>query len=184
MWTKTSCSVVLLIQLKALRTNSLLHHHRYTLTTYNSKCLNVLGMVNIFFLLCVGIVFEYGIMQTGLWWLFHIVAIFFGILFPFRARVIRETGKCKHVHISMVIAGLLIPCIPVAATFGTGGYGITRFPPILCTAKDGAAIFYSLVLPVSLYLGTVASLLIVIYLGISKVWTAILVTLTRALVCM
>ena len=126
-------------------------------------------LVNIVILLYIGIVFDYCAMQTGLWWLFHIVAIFFGILFPFRTRVIRETGRCRHVHIAMVIMGLIVPCIPVAVTLGTGGYAMTRFPPILCTAKNGAAIFYSLVLPVSLYLGTVVSLLVTIYLGISKV---------------
>jgi len=125
--------------------------------------------VNIVILLYIGIVFDYCAMQTGLWWLFHIVAIFFGILFPFRTRVIRETGRCRHVHIVMVIMGLILPCIPVAVTLGTGGYAMTRFPPILCTAKNGAAIFYSLVLPVSLYLGTVVSLLVIIYLEISKV---------------
>jgi len=126
-------------------------------------------LVNIVILLYIGIVFDYCAMQTGLWWLFHIVAIFFGILFPFRTRVIRETGRCRHVHIVMVIMGLILPCIPVAVTLGTGGYAMTRFPPILCTAKNGAAIFYSLVLPVSLYLGTVVSLLVIIYLEISKV---------------
>ena len=117
----------------------------------------------------VGIVLDYAAMQIGLWWLFHIVVIFFGISFPFRTRVIRERGRCRHVHIAMVIVGLFIPCIPVVVTLGTGGYGTTRFPPILCTAKNGAAIFYSLVLPISLYLGTVVSLLVIIYLGISKV---------------
>jgi len=44
-----------------------------------------------------------------------------------------------------------------------------KVPPYSVYSKNGAAIFYSLVLPVSLYLGTVVSLLVIIYLEISKV---------------
>jgi len=57
----------------------------------------------------------------------------------------------------MVIIGLVVPCAPVVVSLVRSGYA-SLSPSILCSPKDGAAAFYSLVLPVSALLATGISL--------------------------
>ena len=107
-------------------------------------------------------------MQLALWWLLHIIVIFSGITFPFKARSIRAAGRCRYVHVVMVTIGLIVPCVPVAVSFVRRGYGSVS-PTFLCTPRDGAASFYSLVLPISIFLATGISMLVIMFVGITKV---------------
>ena len=120
------------------------------------------------FILFSGVVFVYTIMQLALWWLLHIIVIFSGITFPFKTRSIRAAGRCRHVHIVMLTIGLIVPCAPVAISFVRRGYGSVS-PTFLCTPRDGAASFYSLVLPISVFLATGISMLVIMFVGITKV---------------
>ena len=68
----------------------------------------------------------------------------------------------KYIHITCVVIGVLVPLVPVVATMseyahgestekaimGGLGFGITRFPPRLCTGVHGDTIFYSVTLPI------------------------------------
>lgn len=107
-------------------------------------------------------------MQLALWWLLHIIVIFSGITFPFKARSIRAAGRCRYVHVVMVTIGLIVPCVPVAVSFVRRGYGSVS-PTFLCTPRDGAASFYTLVLPISVFLATGISMLVIMFVGITKV---------------
>jgi hypothetical protein len=83
-----------------------------------------------------------------------------------------------------VIAGILIPFLPVVATmaafaadiksnpqlqqrgvtFSSGGLGYRqiRFPPLLCSGRDSRAVYYTSVLPINLI--TIAGLTELIFL--------------------
>ena len=119
--------------------------------------------------------FVYVSMQLALWWLFHIIVIFSGIVFPFRTRTIQAAGRCRHVHISMVVIGLAVPCVPVIVSLVKGGHA-SLSPSILCSPKDGAAAFYPLVLPISVLLATGISLLVLMFVKIAKVYMCHLYT--------
>lgn len=68
----------------------------------------------------------------------------------------------KYVHIACIGIGILLPIVPVVAIMahsargksldeavkGGLGFGITRFPPLLCTGVDGDTVFYSVTLPI------------------------------------
>jgi len=68
----------------------------------------------------------------------------------------------------MVIIGLVVPCAPVVVSLVRSGYA-SLSPSILCSPKDGAAAFYSLVLSVSALLATGISLLVLMFVTIAKV---------------
>ena len=72
----------------------------------------------------------------------------------------------------MVVVGLVLPTLPVIVTFTTGdpsGFGMTRFPPILCTGLQTDSTFYSLVLPINILMIIGIPLLIIIFWTIHKV---------------
>ena len=51
----------------------------------------------------------------------------------------------------------------MAVGFGTGGYTVPRFPPITCLAMNPDAAFYSLILPVTVFVAAGISLVIGIF---------------------
>ena len=119
-----------------------------------------------------GIVFYYGLFQLAVWWFCHEISLFWGIRFPFHAKSFETAHRTKYIHITMVIVGLVLPALPVIVTFTTGdpsGFGLTRFPPILCTGMHRNATFYSLVLPINILMATGIPLLIIIFWIIHKV---------------
>lgn len=132
-------------------------------------------------------VFYYVLIQFGIWWLVHVTAILWKIQFPFHAHQHKSTHCIRWIHVICVVLGLLIPLIPVIVTvvdsimdsnnsssstqFGTLGFGVTRFPPVLCTGVDRSATYYSLVLPLNLILLTGITELAIIFWIIHKVRT-------------
>ena len=119
-----------------------------------------------------GIVFYYSLFQLTVWWFCHEVSIFWKIRFPIHAKTFETSHRVKYVHITMVVVGLALPILPVIVTFTTGdpsGFGMTRFPPILCTSLQKDSTFYSLVLPINILTIIGTPLLIIIFWTIHKV---------------
>ena len=119
-----------------------------------------------------GIAFYYCLFQLAVWWFCHEISLFWKIRFPFHARSFETTHRIKYVHITMVIVGLVLPALPVIVTFTAGdpsGFGLTRFPPILCTGLQRDSTFYSLVLPIDILSAIGIPLLIIIFWIVHKV---------------
>ena len=118
-----------------------------------------------------------------MFWLCHVLAIFWGLKFPFHARAFQTARRTKYVHITCVIISMLFPVIPVVATmikyshgksFGEAtkgglGFGIVRFPPIFCQGRDKDTVFYTLILPIVVILLVGMTVLILIFWIIHKV---------------
>lgn len=119
---------------------------------------------------------HYLLLQINLWWVLHMITLFWKVYFPIHARVLKSTRRLKIVHAVCVITALLVPLIPVAAPFisntltearaqqpvtGTHGFGFTLFPPILCSGINENVTFYTLILPnvLLLLVGTVTLIL-------------------------
>ena len=93
--------------------------------------------------------------------------------------------RVKYVHIAAVALSILVPFTPVvaimsqyghgrsAAEAATGGlgFGITRFPPLLCTGRHANTTFYSLILPIFLILMVGMTMLVIIFFIIHRVST-------------
>ena len=91
--------------------------------------------------------------------------------------------RVKYVHITCVVVGILVPFLPIIATMaqfahgkssadaakGGLGFGIIRFPPLLCLGRHGDMTFYSLILPIVIILMIGMTILIQIFWIMHKV---------------
>ena len=141
-----------------------------------------------------GILITYVLGQLALWWLFHIVSLFWKIKFPFHARSFEMSGKFKYIHIICVIVGIMLPLLPIISSmakfavdirkqnnnstsqikndlFLSGGLGFrsTRFPAILCSGTDADVIFYSVILPIDIILASGCTMLITVLWSVHRV---------------
>ena len=89
--------------------------------------------------------------------------VFFAVYFPFRAKFLEKNGYFVYIHVVMVVVALLLACVPVAATFATGGFIVARFPTVNCFANNVDVTFYALEFPLSLMLATGLSLIVLIF---------------------
>ena len=118
--------------------------------------------IDTFMLKHVGAVSTYCLLQLAIFWFCHLLALFWKTKFPFHARSLQNAHHIKYVHITCVAVGIIFPVIPVIAIMsqyahgrstsevvkGGLGFGITRFPPLVCTGSHGDTIIYSLTLPI------------------------------------
>jgi len=97
-----------------------------------------------------------------------VVAVFLAVVFPFHKRKLDAEGRTKYIYSAMILLGLILPCVPVAVSFGTGGFVAINadFP---CIGRDRRAIVYSFVLAESVLIATGISLLIIVFRKIIKV---------------
>ena len=134
-------------------------------------------------MLLLGAVFYYTLFQLMVLWLCHIPTLFWGLKFPFQANAFKRSHRMKYLHIASVVVGVLVPFVPVFATMiqfsygkssaeavrGGLGFGVIRFPPIICMGRHKDTTFYSLVLPLSIILMIGITLLIFVFWIIHKV---------------
>ena len=127
--------------------------------------------------------FFYGLLQLATFWFCHVLAIFWKLRFPFHSRAYQTAHRIKYIHITCVAIGIIFPALPVVATmsqaaYGTSsadavkaglGFGLIRFPPILCTGRHGDTTFYSLILPSLLILMVGMTFLLIIFWTIHRV---------------
>ena len=66
--------------------------------------------------------------------------VFAKLQFPLQSRGLE---KNKIIHLIVVLLAALVPCIPVIASFLTGGYNTLIYPHILCLMKNADAAYYS-----------------------------------------
>ena len=107
-------------------------------------------------------------MQSTLWVLFHVTALFWGIAFPFHYRRIKEDGYIKYIHITAVAVAVLAPLVSALAPL-KDGFIPPRSPPLVCTAVNADYTFYTLALPISILLAISTCLLIFTFWIILKV---------------
>ena len=114
----------------------------------------------------IGAASTYCLLQLVIFWFIHLLALFWKTVFPLHARSLQKAHRIKYIHITCVAVGIIFPVIPVIAVVsqyargkstsevvkGGLGFGITRFPPLLCTGKHGDTIMYSLTLPIVILL--------------------------------
>lgn len=133
-------------------------------------------------------VFIYTLLQLTVLWLCHTTTLFWKIRFPFHARSFEVARRTKYIHAACILAALIVPLVPIIASVvdnavemqsstssnisfleGGLGYGLTRFPPILCTPTDADVTFYSVVLPIDISLMIGCTLLVIMFWIVHKV---------------
>ena len=117
-------------------------------------------------LVFIGIIFTYGVLQSGFWIMIITLVIFWGFYFPFHYQRFKARGQLKHVHITAVILAVALPAVP-ALTFLRDGYHISKFQ--FCIGRSLNTIFYGFVLLLSIWSGIITTLMVLILWSILKV---------------
>ena len=81
---------------------------------------------------------------------FHILSVFWAVMFPFHARSFKIKGHLKYVHLTMLLLALILPWGTITVAFAEGTYG--RFPPITCYPGSNSLILYGITWPVTIML--------------------------------
>ncbi|KAL5491673.1 hypothetical protein EMCRGX_G017005 [Ephydatia muelleri] len=115
-----------------------------------------------------GTVLFYGLMQIAFIWVCHVCFIFWSVKFPISFMQFKSHKNMKFLHAVVICLMVVVPVIPVAAVFGTGGFINARFPPLLCLPKNNDAAFYGLLFPMSILLASGVSLMIGVFWTIRK----------------
>ncbi len=117
-------------------------------------------------------------------WVIHMVALFWKVFFPYQAKSLQSSKRLKAVYALCVIVALVSPLIPVIATFahfgitrdvstegtpGRLGFGLVRFPPLLCSGLNSEITFYTVILPTILLIMVGITTLILVIWRIHKV---------------
>ena len=101
----------------------------------------------------------------AVWIAIHVGYILGVVYAPFYFKKLIETKWKKHVlHITSLLAGALALLIPSLLTLGLGGYSPvdTRFPPIVCFARNRGITAYTLLIPLGILMATILTELILI----------------------
>ena len=88
------------------------------------------------------------------------------IRFPFHAK---RFEKRLIIHVLVVLLALLLPTVPVIASFTTGGFISSNQPPLLCVSRSSNAIYYTFALPISVITATGTLLLVLVLVTVVKV---------------
>ncbi len=119
----------------------------------------------------VGVIWNYCFINLTWWWFLHVCCIFWKMMFPFHARACQH--RHTYIHITLLIAGLVLPISSIVAAFASGGYSVSGFPPLLCVVKDQTAEYYSMWLVINLLLIAGITMLIAMTWRVHKVNTMI-----------
>ena len=118
-----------------------------------------------------GVLFYYVMMHLLLWWLWHTIAVFWAVAWPFHARKFNSSRNTKYLHIAFALASLLLPVAPVLIILlvtpspverNLAGFTITRAPPFVCAGYDIDTNFWAFIFPISVLLATGVTLLVLI----------------------
>ena len=91
---------------------------------------------------------------------FHILSVFWAVVFPFHARSFKAKGHLKYVHLTMLLLALILPWGTVTVAFKKGTYG--RFPPVTCYPGSNSLILYGITWPVAIMFTIDLSLIVIV----------------------
>ena len=116
-----------------------------------------------------GIVQSFFYLQVTTFWLLNIFALYWKIQFPFHARYYDTAKRTKYIHIACVVVAFVFPIIAPVTVSATGGFTITRFPPIVCLGRDADANFYTIVFPTTIIYAVGITVMLLILWRIRRV---------------
>ena len=109
-----------------------------------------------------GLLFYCNGLEVVILWLCHVAILFWKVKFPFHAKRFESNGYIRYIHAMTIFAVCVMPLGTLGAVLGSGGFTISRFPPVACYARSNAATFYSFILPISIAMAVGVSLIAII----------------------
>ena len=109
-----------------------------------------------------GLLVRYSTMLFTLLWIVHISSLFWKIYFPITTVSSKNIRRTKYIHVTCLIAALLLSLISPLANYLKGGFFMYDFPSFFCGGRDADVTFYVHILPITILLGVGTSLLVLI----------------------
>ena len=118
-------------------------------------------------LLCIhtGVLLSYSLMQTCVWAVLDAVFFFWAIVAPFSYQQFKLSGRIRIAHIISVLLGLLVPLPAALLHLADGGYSQFFSLVLYCLPRNRKYIYYTFLLPISIFTG------ITIFIQIYIIWT-------------
>ena len=117
----------------------------------------------------IGAVITYTLVQAQLLWLIHALTTCWIVTKPVQKIRFEKAGHMKHLHAAALSVAIVIPIVPVAVSFATGGFVIVKFPPIACLTKSNSAYVYAFAGPIVVTYGAAATTTFVLLWKLFKV---------------
>ena len=119
-------------------------------------------MFVIVFISCAGFITHAGVVQIVLYWLLHLIHLFFKFFFPFAIRRVDTKNWKRAFHIGEVIFVNVTTCIAPIYILIKSKYYPYGYPPNLCIPNADLT-FYSGLLPIVIFLCTGTCLLVLMF---------------------
>ena len=113
-----------------------------------------------------GILSSYMVLSLTVWIAIQVSYIILAIYAPIYFKRLKEKKWKKHVlHFLSFLAGIISLLIPSMVTLGLGGYSSldTKFPPIVCFAKNRDITAYMMLIPMGVLMALIITELILIF---------------------
>jgi len=112
----------------------------------------------------------YCLIQLELWAFFYCLILFWATVKPFHFGNFKTAGRLVYVHIAMVVIEIVFPCVPSFVGLSTGySHGVRTDIATVCGAANPDASVYTILLPISILLASLVSMLMVIFWILLKV---------------
>ncbi|XP_019850175.1 PREDICTED: uncharacterized protein LOC109580971 [Amphimedon queenslandica] len=156
------CVVAIFVIIPKLdKTNSLFCTSKDLLETYKSNSTTYCKVT--------GAVFQYFFLNMTLWWFFHVMSIFYKIMFPVFAKTHKD--KDKFIHIVLLILGVTFPVPGVLLALlvkDWGSYALYSMPTYFCVPRNSNLRYYSLIFPLNILLAIGVCCLVLVFWRLQK----------------
>ena len=105
--------------------------------------------------------------QISILLLLHALFLYWGVAFPFHYRQLKVNKRLKYAHIITVVLALVVP-LSAALVPLKEGFIITSQPTLVCGGRSTDIIFYTFILPASIFLAATSMLLVLMFWAIFK----------------
>lgn len=119
-----------------------------------------------------GFLLIYAVLPLAVWVMMQIACILLGVYFPFHGqRILMSIWKRRSLHAFSLLLGLVLP-VPTVVLLLLKGQSVfgTTFPPIVCISQRRDIMIFTWLIPLSILLSVVITMLVFIFYKVIKVW--------------
>ena len=115
-----------------------------------------------------GIVFHWGLVLLGAFWMLHLIHLFIKIVSPIWSRKLDRKQTKMVLHVTEVTGAFVLCGLAPIIFLSVSHYSFALFPPIICFPSKEVN-FYTMCLPLCIMIGTGVILAIIMFWVLHKV---------------
>ena len=94
--------------------------------------------------------FYYVVLLVALLWLFHIVMLSWGVIWPWHHQAYHNSGRMKYIHLTIVATSLVLPIISILACQWSEGFGLSILSYYKCEGQGPKDSFFAVTVPLDI----------------------------------